>query len=79
MKLAVPQKIFAWILRWTQCALFVSAVSMLAYCGLVLTDAWMSQALERRDFDRQLADPQGQLNRAHRTASLTPRRVGRQQ
>jgi len=39
------------ILGWSQRSLLVIAVSMLAWCGYVLVDAWSFQHTEQRQFD----------------------------
>jgi sortase A len=39
------------ILLWTQRVLFTVALSVLAYCGFVVLDAWNFQRAERRQFD----------------------------
>ncbi len=40
------------ILLWTQRVLFTVALSLLAYCGFVLIDAWNFQRTERRQLER---------------------------
>ena len=45
-----------WILRWAQRALFAGAVSMLAYCGVVMIDTWIFQQGERRQLEQFLAE-----------------------
>jgi sortase A len=41
-------------LRWTQLLLFTVALSLLAYCGFILIDAWNFQRTERRQLERVL-------------------------
>jgi sortase A len=74
MRLVVPQKSLLRILRWTRRLLFAASVLMLAYCGFVLTDAWMFQRAERRQLDRLLAGRQGAHGQARQsTAPVTPK------
>jgi sortase A len=58
MKLVVGQKSVRQILRWTQWALFTIALSLLAYCGFVLIDAWTFQRAERSQLERELSPRQ---------------------
>jgi len=73
MRLVVRQGSFAWVLRWTQRLLFAGAVLLLGYCGLAFTDAWMTQRLERRNFDRMLTDRHAGAGPVPGTASPSPR------
>lgn len=59
------------ILRWIQRALFACAVAMLAYCGFVLTDAWIFQNAERRQLERLLTDQRDAKGRQRQTATST--------
>jgi sortase A len=56
MRLVVGKAPLRRILKWTQRALFASAFLLLSYCGYALVDAWMFQAREGRNLDRQLRD-----------------------
>jgi sortase A len=56
MRLVVTKKSLRPILRWTQCALFACAVSLLGYCGFVLVDAWIFQKRESGRLERLLHD-----------------------
>jgi sortase A len=55
MKPVVTKKSLRLILRWIQHVLVAGAISMLAYCGFVLTDAWIFQKSQRGQFDRLLS------------------------
>jgi sortase A len=68
MRLVVTRKSLSRILRWTQRVLFAGAVSMLAYCGFVLIDAWIFQKGERRQLERLLIDRQEANGEARQTA-----------
>jgi sortase A len=69
MRVVVALKPLRWILRWTQRVLFAGAVSMLAYCGFVLTDTWIFQKAERRQLERLLADRREASGAARQNAS----------
>src|SRR5438105_5479304 len=56
MRLVVDQKSLKRILKWTQRVLLAGGVSMLAYCGFVLLDAWIFQKGEGRQLERLVAD-----------------------
>jgi sortase A len=43
-------------LKWSQKALFVCAILLLAYCGFALVDSWRFQRRASQDLDRQLRD-----------------------
>jgi len=73
MRLVVTQRSLRWILRWTQRLLFASGVSVLAYCGLVLVDAWTFQKGEERQLERLLTERQQADTGARQTAPPTPR------
>mgnify|MGYP004701767989 CR=1 FL=1 len=47
MKLRLTRESLRRILRWTQRVLFTAAISLLAYAGFVLLDAWNFQRTER--------------------------------
>lgn len=70
MRLVVPRAPLRRILRWAQYGLFAGGVAILAYCGFVLTDAWMFQNRERHRLERLLHDRQEANRGAHKTASL---------
>ncbi len=70
MKLVVKQASLKRILRWTQRALFAGAALMLAYCGIVMLDAWIFQRNERSQLERALTDRQAKNGGAFQTASL---------
>lgn len=55
--------------RWTQRVLFAGALSLIGYCGVAVTDALTTQALERRELDRQIAGRRAATDRAPRTTS----------
>ena len=57
MRLVLPQRALARLLRWTRRALFAVAVSLLGYCGFVLLDTWTFQAEERRQLGKLLTLP----------------------
>ena len=71
MRLVITQKSLRRILRWTQRVLLAGAVSMLAYCGFVLMDAWIFQKWERRQLERLLTDPQEANGGVRQTDSAT--------
>ncbi len=71
MKFVVPHEIVVAILRWTYRVLFAISVSMIGYCIFVLTDAWIVQTLERRDFDSMLGKTQAANTAEPRTTSTT--------
>jgi sortase A len=54
MRLVITRESLRWTLRWTQRLLFTGALSLLAYCGFVLIDAWAFQRSERRQLERLL-------------------------
>ncbi len=56
MKLIAARKPLQRVLRWSQRALLVIAVSMLAWCGYVLVDMWSFQRTEQRQFEAQRVD-----------------------
>jgi sortase A len=56
MRLVVGKAPLRRILKWTQRALFASAFLLLGYCGFALVDAWIFQARESGNLDRQLHD-----------------------
>jgi len=56
MRIVVEKKSLKQILKWTRRALFASAFLLLGYCGFALVDAWIFQARESRNLDRQLRD-----------------------
>lgn len=47
MKLRLTRESLKGILRWTQRILFAAAISLLAYAGIVVLDAWNFQRTER--------------------------------
>ena len=57
MRLRFTRKSLRIALAWTHRLLFAGAVSVLAYCGFILIDAWRFQNAERRHFDQLLAPP----------------------
>lgn len=69
MRLVITQQSLRWILQLTQYALFAGGVSMLAYCGFVLTDAWAFQERERHQLERLLAARPVTNSSAPQTAS----------
>jgi sortase A len=71
MRLVVPRRPLRRILRWAQYGLLAGGTAMLAYCGFVLTDAWMFQNRERHRLERLLHDRQEANRGAPQTASLT--------
>lgn len=76
MRLVVAQRPLRRILWWIQRVLFASAVSMLAYCGLVLMDTWIFQRGERRELERLLAERQEAKGGARQTLSpLSPKHL----
>jgi len=56
MKVVVGKAPLRRILKWTQRALFACAFLLLGYCGFALVDAWIFQARESGNLDRQLRD-----------------------
>jgi len=54
MRLLVHRRPLRRILRWTQYVLLAGGVAMLAYCGFVLTDAWIFQKRERHRLEELL-------------------------
>ena len=52
MRFVVTQKLLRRILYWTQRVLFAGAVSLAAYCGFVLVDAWIFQKSEHSRLER---------------------------
>src|ERR1017187_7827702 len=56
MRLVLGKAPLRRILKWTQRALFASAFLLLGYCGFALVDAWIFQARESGNLDRQLHD-----------------------
>jgi sortase A len=56
MRLVVGKAPLTRILKWTQRALFACAILLLGYCGFALVDAWIFQARESGNLDRQLHD-----------------------
>ena len=71
MRIVVSKEPLRRILRWTQRILFAGAVSMLAYCGFVLMDAWMFQNRERRQLERLLSERQEATGGTRRTSFPT--------
>ncbi len=71
MRLVATKKSLRLVLRWIQHVLFAGAVSMLAYCGFVLTDAWIFQRAERGQLERLLTDRQQAKNGAGQGAPAT--------
>jgi len=58
VKLVVARQPVRGALRWAKWILFAGGIAMLAYCGFVLTDAWMFQNRERHRLERLLAKRQ---------------------
>lgn len=56
MRLVVGNRHLRRTLQWAQRALFACAVLLLGYCAFAVTDAWIFQRRENRDFDRLLQD-----------------------
>jgi len=54
MRIAVPQRPFRRLLRWSQVTLLAAAACLLGYCAFVLADSWNYQRQASRAFDRQL-------------------------
>lgn len=54
MRLVIGKAPLGRILTWTRRALFAAAFLLLGYCGFALVDAWIFQARESRNLDRQL-------------------------
>ena len=52
MKLVMKTGALRPALRWTQLALFASALALLGYCGFVLLDTWIFQARESAALER---------------------------
>jgi sortase A len=71
MSLMVRRQTLRWILKWSQRALFASAIVLLGYCAFALTDAWIFQRRERRDLDRLLRE-----RRAANAGAPQPESVG---
>jgi sortase A len=70
MKLVVKRASLKRILRWTQRIFLAGAALMLAYCGIVLMDAWIFQRNERRQLERALTDRQAANGGAFQIAPL---------
>jgi len=68
MKPVVTKKSLRLVVRWIQHVLFAGAISMLAYCGFVLADAWIFQRAERGQLERLLIDRQQANNGAGQDA-----------
>lgn len=56
MKLIIAKAPLGRVLRWTQRSLLAIGVSMLAWCGYVLVDAWHFQRTEQRQFENLRVD-----------------------
>jgi sortase A len=69
MRIVVQKQSVRRILRWTKGLFLAAAVSMLAYCGFVLTDTWIFQNRERRQLERLLVDRLEANGRAGQIAS----------
>jgi len=52
----IPRKAVHRILWWTRCVFFAGGLAMLGYCAFVLSDAWIFQNREGRQFDRLLTE-----------------------
>src|SRR5580658_1331910 len=59
MKVVVGKAPLRRILKWAQRALFACAFLLLGYCGFALVDAWIFQARQSRNLDRQLHERRG--------------------
>ena len=68
MRLVIAKMPLRRILRWTRRLLFAGGVSLLAYCGFVLLDAWSFQNGARRQLEQLRADRQEANSGAGRTA-----------
>jgi len=51
MKLIIARGPLRDLLRWTQCALLLCGVSLIAWCGYVLADAWKFQRTGQRQVE----------------------------
>jgi sortase A len=71
MKLVEGKAPLRRILKWTQRAFFASAILLLGYCGFGLADAWIFQARESGNLDRQLRDERAASARAPQPQSST--------
>jgi sortase A len=58
MRIVVRKDSLRTILKWAQRVLCVAGVSMVAYCGFVLTQTWIFQEEERGRFEKLLTDRQ---------------------
>ena|ERR1035437_5449094 len=75
MRLMVAEKPLKRILRWSQLVLLAGGVSLLAYCGFVLLDAWQFQQGERRQLERLVTLRQEANSGARQSASPTSRKT----
>jgi hypothetical protein len=69
MRLLVAKEPRWRILWWTRRLLFACGVSLLAYCGFVLLDAWNFQRGERRQFERLVTNGPEAIGAIRETAS----------
>jgi hypothetical protein len=56
LRLVLTKQSLKRTLRWTQHALLVGGVSLLAYCSFALLDSWIFQQQQGHDLDRLLDD-----------------------
>ncbi|MGD0299875.1 MAG: class D sortase [Bryobacteraceae bacterium] len=54
MRLVVKRELLRRVLLWPQRVLFAGGFLLLGYCGWVLTDTWLFQQRESRQFERLL-------------------------
>jgi sortase A len=64
------------ILLWTQRVLFAVALSLLAYCGFVVIDAWNFQRVERRKLERVASETAGATNASPLPVTVGPAAKG---
>jgi len=70
MRLVVAKEHVRLAVRWTRYTLFSVGVTMLAYCGFVVMDAWLFQKGESRRLDRLLTDGKEAAVGARQAASM---------
>jgi len=70
MRLVVAKEHVRLAVRWTRYTLFSVGVTMLAYCGFVVMDAWLFQKGESRRLDRLLTDGKEAAAGARQAASM---------